>query len=134
MSICKTTAQLAAVHSGALFEGATQLRFLQFVVLRICPDQGHSAERVLAPRRMPVRLLPMGTAWNPCLTLMLFLCLPMVSMDETHGGSGPSLSETQIFLSCYYSDSTTLLLENQHPFACAKFEQLDEGSVGSSRG
>ena len=41
---------------------------------------------------MPVRLLPVGTASNPCLSLVLFLFLPMVSMEETPGGSHPMVS------------------------------------------
>ena len=82
---------------------------------------------------MPVRLLPVGTACNPCLSLVLFLFLPMVSMEETPGGSHPGLNESQNFLSFNWTDSTSLRLAKQDPFACAMLDELDEGSVGLSR-
>ena len=47
------------------------------------------------PLGMPVRLLLVGTASNPCLSLVLFLFLPMVSMEETPGGSHLGLNESK---------------------------------------
>ena len=82
---------------------------------------------------MPVRLLPVGAASNPCLSLVLFLFLPMVSMEETPGGSHPGLNQSQNFLSFNWTDSTSLRLAKQDPFACAMLDVLDEGSVGLSR-
>ena len=82
---------------------------------------------------MPVGLLPVGTARNPCLSLVLFLFLPMVSMEETPGGSQPGLNESESFLSFNWTDSTILRLAKQDPFACAMLDELDEGSVGLSQ-
>ena len=82
---------------------------------------------------MPVRLLPVCTASNPCLSLVLLLFLPMVSMEETPGGSHPGLNESENFLSFNWTDSTSFRLAKQDPLACAMLDELDEGSVGLSR-
>ena len=82
---------------------------------------------------MPVRLLPVGTACNPCLRLAFFLFFSMVSLEETPGGTHSGLDESQNFLSFKWTNSTSLRLAIQDPFACAMLDELDEGSVGLSR-
>ena len=57
----------------------------------------------------------------------------MVSMEETPWGSDPGLNESKFFLSFNWTDSTSLRLAKQDPFACAMLDELDEGSVGLSR-
>ena len=81
---------------------------------------------------MQDRLLPVGTASNPCLSLVLFLFLPMVSMEKTPGGSHPGLNESQNVLSFNWTDSTSLRLAKQDPLACAMLDEFDEGCVGLS--
>ena len=82
---------------------------------------------------MPVQLLPVGTASNPRLSLVLFLFLPNGVHGGNSGGSHPSFNERPIFLSFNWTDSTSLRLAKQDPFACAMLDELDEGSVGLSR-
>ena len=82
---------------------------------------------------MPVRLLPVGTASNPCWSLVPFLFLPMASMEETPGGSHLGLHESENFLSFNWTDSTSLRLAKQDLFACAMVDDLDEGRVGLSQ-
>ena len=82
---------------------------------------------------MPVRLLPVGTVATLACAWCFSFFLPMVSMEETPWGSHPGLNESKNFLSFNWTDSTSLRLAKQDPFACAMLDELDEGSVGLSR-
>ena len=132
MRICQMTAQTAARHSGASFGRYTAPN------LMICGSADRSRPRLLG-REGPRPFGDAGPAFacrhcsNPCLSLVLFLFLPMVSMEETPGGSDPGLNESESFLSFNWTDSTSLRLAKQDPFACAMLDELDEGSVGLSR-
>ena len=57
----------------------------------------------------------------------------MVSMEESPWGSHPGLNESENFWTFNWTDSTSLRLAKQDPFACAMLDVLDEGSVGLSR-
>ena len=75
---------------------------------------------------MPVRLLPVGTACNPCLT---------VFANGIHAGKSPGVATlvsmtARIFWSFNPTDSTILRLAKQDPFACTMLNELDEDSVG----
>ena len=82
---------------------------------------------------MPVRLLPVGTVATLACAWCFSCFLPMVSMEETPWGSHPGPNESKNFLSFNWTDSTSLRLAKQDPFACAMLDELDEGSVGLSR-
>ena len=96
MRICQMTVQIAVGHSGASFGRYTATNLI------ICGSAGRSRPRLLG-KEGPRPFGDAGPAFacqpcsNPCLSLVLFLFLPMVSMEETPWGSHPGLNESESF-------------------------------------